>query len=1088
MRRLLILFLIISILSTAVRSDCNALYALYNESDNRPYWKNSTGWSTYNPQTFSPTPPLSCCTWTGIVCDPGGSTILSITLPSSNISLPFGLPKSLAVLTSLQALDLGSNAISGTLPESYAALSNVSLLFVEYNHITGTIPESWANMTSLKTLNIGHNDLQGKIPRLSACTMIMCSNIGLNSSMQEVDFDYVAERCAGIWWYLIATGVSGTIPCHAHVKKLELSYSLVSGSIPCCHTLRELGLEGTSVNTWEMCDANITATIGPPVLSSLFLSNSAVRYVPANISTMFPMLTTLTLRNLMLAQEIPVFSPLLTVLDAAGNAFTTPASGQYAMSLNNNFALLDLTSVLSKGMTLGDINFSCAAPYSTFSTDCVLRTTPYRALGREYSAAPIDEAVLLNPMLRLLPSGLLLAHMLYNFISGVSGMFQPTLIVRGSSMTGGSAIMSYVSIPEPSWNNTFLPIAPTPSTIVPFDGLVGSTLLFGVDYRLEVTFLYRPVVLAGTGKIGSAQRRLVIGQVTLPLCNEQLYAVPFTTLCIACPTRGICNGSSLFLAQTNFWRSKPNVLPLFECDTAGCQGVKRLGPECAAGFAGPLCSSCAANYGKSTSGGCIECSSGAWNLSVVVIGAVIFFLAASFASVKSVKVLEADRTEAESGGGAFSGFISERSRMLAATSVKKIQSHMGMYALVGRLALAANHTTESAALQTIQQVASQLSLRSVSFVTCLFPSLNVVSQLQAMLVIVPSLLLANVFIVRIMRKRWAVFTVVSSICVLLYDMSINIALLVIPIDTFNLYDAAQYSVNRTFARPVETISVLSLDRSVQGDSSSTSSWRIVAFIWLGLFGIGLPVLICSVIHRMFVTGRRAEAEVQFAFLTSTYRKKRWYWEQVIVLRKFALAVVVVGLKPYPLAQAQGLLVVLMAYLIFMEWQAPFATSAMRNAERTTCVGAIIIVNTVMATSSSSSSSVADVTGNAALSVVNASIQYAALTMLVAFLVLEWVRRANPDEQDEAILNSQSTLSMQKENVVTDDAIPLADLMSSADFSNGSFSPSSGGGRTRSFSLNRVRSSPMMRKRNSPSHSEEQQRTQKYESGGLFEDL
>jgi hypothetical protein len=426
---------------------------------------------------------------------------------------------------------------------------------------------------------------------------------------------------------------------------------------------------------------------------------------------------------------------------------------------------------------------------------------------------------------------------------------------------------------------------------------------------------------------------------------------------------------------------------------------------------------------------------------VLILGSIAFFIAASLAAVKSVKDPEEPQVPAKN--NVLSRYLSRSSQLLIATAVKKVQSHMSVYAAVGRLALSASQKTESAVIQTVQEFAAQLSLRSVSFVTCLFPDFNVVSQLQALLFIVPVLLAADIALVRLLRKQWAVFSVVSSICVLLYDTCINMALLLVPVDSFVFYDAAQLTVNRTFAKPVESATVLSLDRSVTY-SAEVQTWRTAAITLLALFGIGLPVSICAFIKHMVDAGRRAEAEERFAFLVSTYRQKRWYWEQVIVLRKLALAAVVVGLRPYPVAQAQGVLVVLMVYLVAMEWQAPFATRPMHNAERATCVGAVIIANTVLGTvssslkSSSPTSAVTEVATNSSLDAVNAVIQHLALAVLLIFLGLEWRGRGEQSETSGATSVASEEPS--------DEELVLALVPDVAS-----------GGRNRTFSLRRVQS-------------------------------
>ena len=538
-----------------------------------------------------------------------------------------------------------------------------------------------------------------------------------------------------------------------------------------------------------------------------------------------------------------------------------------------------------------------------------------------------------------------------------------------------------------------------------------------------MVFVYRPVLLNSTGKMGALTRSLSIGTVNPPTCNSALYGVPYTVLCIGCPDNAICNGSSILKANDGFWRGRGDVLPFYECESPGCHSASvsgRLGFECAAGYSGPLCGVCDSGYGHDTSGSCVECSSVAWNVSVMIIGSIVLFAFATFVSLKSV----VDPTEEKSDSKTF---ISARSRLLAATSVKKIQSHMGLYALVGRLALMKDRQAASRALQAIQQVASQFSLRSISFISCQFPGFTVVTQFQALIVVVPCLVLVQILIVRAVKKKWALFSVVSSLCLLLYDMSVNIALLLVPIDDFSFYDATQYSVNRTFVKPAESIAVLSMDRGVS--SQSASSWRIVAFLWLAVFGIGFPALVVGVIQRYFTTGRRQLVEEQFGFLTSTYRRHCWYWEQVIVLRKLALAVVVVGLKPYPLTQAQGLLVVLMVYVILMESTAPFATTVMHNAERCTCAGAVLLVNVVMGTASSQAS---DMTTNDGLSIFNIMVQYIALVVLSLLLILEWINRSTASDNEDPVSplaikssRSKSTHSEAPSKHVGDDSFVAA---------------------------------------------------------------
>ena len=256
------------------------------------------------------------------------------------------------------------------------------------------------------------------------------------------------------------------------------------------------------------------------------------------------------MRNAQCVQEFPSFAPTLEVLDVGGNSFQPPASGLSQVvnvTVANTFRLMDVTSMTSDGITLSNINFTCVGTNVT----CVVRTGVFTALGTQNlgttmsagdeisaSVAPatnvptvISEVDFIDPMATLLDDRRVLVHIMYDFMSvDFSCMYNPILVAV--SALDGSSIPSYVSVPAPSWNSTFLPVSATPSTIMLFTGLASATLLFGVNYQFSMVFVYRPVLLNSTGKMGALTRSLSIGTVNPPTCNSALYGVPYTELCI----------------------------------------------------------------------------------------------------------------------------------------------------------------------------------------------------------------------------------------------------------------------------------------------------------------------------------------------------------------------------------------------------------------------------------------------------------------------------------------------------------------------------------------------------------------------------
>jgi hypothetical protein len=1031
----------IAVCGDAAADQCTSLHSLYHRSPNQRSWLNSSGWAQYV-LPFNGT----CCTWFGITCNEQGR-IIRIALAANNmLSGDEGLPEEWSTLGSLESIDVSYNTIRGPLPASFTALSSLKRLVFAGNAIAGTLPAAWSRLNALEHLDGSHNYLDGGIPpawgampslrviklannrlvgavppELKACDVSFSGNSGINGTLQSL-FPWAGLTsgwCPALYLTLFGTSVGGTIPCIANVSRLELSYTNVYGAVPCCpKSLEYLGAEGTMLSTWQTSGGED----GASPLQFLYLSNTLLTHIPTNLALMFPVLKHLSVRNLNLVQLLPDLPQSLTVLDAADNSFLAQSSPR--MFIPDDFVMMDLSSTSRSGLNMRSMNFSCNRVDD--STKCFATTGLFKGIGRQNvgggfnrsSPSLVSDDTLASPSILLQPDRLLLMHMgPYDFLSvNFTCMFQPRLLAVGG--LSGSSLPPNIrkSIPVPNWNSTFIAVSSSPSKIVAFTGLEDSSLLlFGVKYEVSVTFLFRPVLLTRKlgNPLGPVSRTVSAGSVLPALCNPTLFGVPFTLLCAGCPEDAICNGSSFFAASNGFWRPSAAVLPLVRCPvSAGCRQqsptVPRAGSECSEGYGGPLCGACDSGYGRDSANECVVCSPPAWNAVILAAGAAALLAVATLVSLSTV---DDDSHSADLPAHATDGLqrsisaaqiiavsFSRQNRLLAATSAKKIQSHMGLYALVGRLALLNNRQTSFKVLQTIQQLASQLSIRSISFVSCLFPGFSVVTQFQVLLVVVPAVLLLEVGVVRVVKKQWAVFSVIGALCTLMYDMIINIALLLVPIDTYTFYDVTQFSVNRTFAVPLETLEVLSMDLGVPSDTSSTQSWRVAALVFLAVFGVGFPALLAGVIRHFLRTGRDRLVHDTFGFLTSTYRPECWFWEQVIALRKLALACVVVGLMAYPLAQAQGMLVVLLTYIVLMEAVVPYASTFMHTAERCTCGGAVLLVNIVMgvaastASSASSSSAESDTASNNSLAVLNVTVQYVALVVLLALLVAEWRSR------------------------------------------------------------------------------------------------
>ena len=149
--------------------DCAALVALY-EATGGDNWTDNANWLSDAPLGE----------WFGVTTDDEGrvtylelgGNALSGTLPSelgnlTNLQelylyeneLSGGLPAWLGDLTHLRELDLYDNDFSGSLPESLSNLTNLEVLYLDRNQLSGPLPGSLVKLTRLKWLNLRNTEL-----------------------------------------------------------------------------------------------------------------------------------------------------------------------------------------------------------------------------------------------------------------------------------------------------------------------------------------------------------------------------------------------------------------------------------------------------------------------------------------------------------------------------------------------------------------------------------------------------------------------------------------------------------------------------------------------------------------------------------------------------------------------------------------------------------------------------------------------------------------------------------------------------------------------------------------------------------------
>ena len=125
---------------------------MFHESLGGSGWVNDDGWGELVPLG----------TWHGIGTDEDGN-VTSIHLEYND--MVGTIPPDIRGLTRLRKLNLAYNeGITGVIPREIAELEHLVALQLHHNALTGRLPVELADLTALDTLDVHHNQLEGPFP------------------------------------------------------------------------------------------------------------------------------------------------------------------------------------------------------------------------------------------------------------------------------------------------------------------------------------------------------------------------------------------------------------------------------------------------------------------------------------------------------------------------------------------------------------------------------------------------------------------------------------------------------------------------------------------------------------------------------------------------------------------------------------------------------------------------------------------------------------------------------------------------------------------------------------------------------------
>jgi hypothetical protein len=196
-----------------------ALATIFSASRGNTKWTNNYGWMNSS---------VDECSWYGVSCSPPDDSeasdqrVRALNLTLNGLDMQ-SLPHEIAMLKSLQVIDLSFNKVSGSLSQALVALSNLQVLNLKSTSLTGSVTpslvEAWAKLT---VLDLSWNKLNGTIPsQVGRLENLTALHLGAQDS------DYEGK---------VRSGLSGVIPTQiGNLKMLEslsLEVGALSGPIP----------------------------------------------------------------------------------------------------------------------------------------------------------------------------------------------------------------------------------------------------------------------------------------------------------------------------------------------------------------------------------------------------------------------------------------------------------------------------------------------------------------------------------------------------------------------------------------------------------------------------------------------------------------------------------------------------------------------------------------------------------------------------------------------------------------------------------------------------------------------------------------
>jgi len=383
--------------------------------------------------------------------------------------------------------------------------------------------------------------------------------------------------------------------------------------------------------------------------------------------------------------------------------------------------------------------------------------------------------------------------------------------------------------------------------------------------------------------------------------------------CVECYNSLYCNGGSNVSPKPGFWRMNETANLVLECKTIACLGGKLEDgtflpvTRCAPGYQGNLCHNCIKGWAKtSNNAACFDCNNNP-NYYIQLAIAIIINLALIGYSVKVTLEQAKDYT-----------FESEHKNLDVKKSilVRNLVNYIQVVSLIGDLPLAWPSSFKS----SLKFNKSMPSPSSDMFSLDCFYSDN--EEAYGTPKVFLKMIIVNItpFFFEILAILFWLIWYLKKRQKIGKDF-FNIVMTTFVIITFNLQSNLINATLKAFQ--CENLYRDDTPEYYLRDNYDTKCWTKEHFLWIFLFALPavlfwaviLPLWVFLLIrkHRNELSNDRIK--LKYSFLYRGYKQEKYYWEFVILIRKYAL----IALSVFGAFHSPQLQVYLSLYIIFISY-------------------------------------------------------------------------------------------------------------------------------------------------------------------------